>query len=173
MFNGSKYKNFLEEFLPSSDEVIEGMLKLAEVSKKDVVYDLGSGDASILIRAVQEPFNAKYAVGIEIQDYLVEESLENIRKFGLQNKVKIEKGDISGAYIGDASVVTLYQSPPANEELRPKLESELKKTARVVSNCFEFKNWKCSRERRIMTPFEGFEGKPLSIPIYLYRMDSI
>src|SRR5512145_754270 len=56
-------------FVASTPEVIDRMLELARVKPGDVVYDIGSGDGAIIIRAAK-----KYGVrgvGIEIDQDLV------------------------------------------------------------------------------------------------------
>ena len=116
---------FLENFLSSYDEVVGVMLNLAEVSEKDIVYDIGSGNGKILQRAAQPPFNARNLYGIEIEEFLAYISLQRIRELNLQNKVKIIKGDVFDMDLSSADAVTVYQSKPANEVLRPKLEKEL------------------------------------------------
>ena len=123
-------------FVPSSDQVVDAMLKLAKVTKDDVVYDLGSGDGKIVIAAAKQ-YGAR-GVGVDIDPDLVANATQNARRAGVNDKVRFIVGDIFSdeVKIGDATVVTLYLLPSLNERLRPKLLRELKPGARVVSNSF-------------------------------------
>jgi len=128
-------------FISSPLEVVEKMLEMAELHEDDILYDLGSGDGRILITAVKK-FGIKKAVGVEVREDLVKTSKEEIKKLGLEDKITIIHGDLYKVPIKDADVVTLFLTTSANERLKPKLESELKKGARVVSHDYEIIGWK-------------------------------
>ena len=110
------------------------MLKLANVTAKDVVYDLGCGDGMIVTAAAKE-FGAR-AVGIDINPVRVKEANERVSKAGVTDKVKILNEDLFEAKISDATVVTLYLLQSLNEKLIPKLNKELKPGTRIVSQTF-------------------------------------
>jgi predicted RNA methylase len=59
----------LGAFAPTPLEVVERMLEVSEVTKEDVVYDLGSGDGRIVILAAKR-YGAR-GVGIDIDPVLV------------------------------------------------------------------------------------------------------
>lgn len=80
-------------FVPTPQEVVEGMLELAQVKKRDVVYDLGSGDGRIVITAAKK-YGAR-AVGFEIDPELIKQSRESIRKEGLEKLAEMLEQDIS------------------------------------------------------------------------------
>jgi precorrin-6B methylase 2 len=122
-------------FVPTPPEVVEAMLKLAKVGPNDVVYDLGSGDGRIPIAAVQT-FNAKSAVGIDIDPQRIREASENLKKAGVGDRVRFLNQDLFTTPIGEATVVTLYLLQSLNEKLIPKLRKELKPGSRVVSQTF-------------------------------------
>jgi SAM-dependent methyltransferase len=122
-------------FVPTPPEVVEAMLKLAKVGPNDVVYDLGSGDGRIPIAAVQK-FNAKSAVGIDIDPQRIKEANENHAKSGVGARVRFLNQDLFTTPLGEASVVTLYLLQSLNEKLMPKLQNELKRGSRVVSQTF-------------------------------------
>jgi 2-polyprenyl-3-methyl-5-hydroxy-6-metoxy-1,4-benzoquinol methylase len=122
-------------FVPTPPEVVEAMLKLANVSGKDVVYDLGCGDGIIVTTAAQK--YGAHAVGIDIDPQRVKESTERIQKAGVTDKVKILNQDLFTTDISEASVVTLYLLPSLNQKLIPKLNSELKPGTRIVSQSFD------------------------------------
>jgi len=121
-------------FVPTPAEVVTAMLKLANVTPKDVVYDLGCGDGMIVTAAAKE-FGA-HAVGIDINPVRVKEANERVAKAGVTDKVKILNEDLFEANIGQATVITLYLLQTLNEKLIPKLNKELKPGTRIVSQTF-------------------------------------
>jgi SAM-dependent methyltransferase len=127
-------------FVPTPPEVVEQMLKLANVHKGDVVYDLGCGDGRIVIMAA-EKFGAT-ATGVDIDPERIKEANENAEKAGVKDKVRFIQGDLFTAEIKPATVVTLYLLPSVNEKLKPRLLSELKAGTRVVSHSFDMGDWK-------------------------------
>ena len=121
-------------FVPTPPEVVDAMLKLAEVSGSDTVYDLGCGDGIIVATAAQK-FGAT-AVGIDIDPQRVKEATDRIQKAGVTDKVKILNQDLFTTDISQATVVTLYLLPSLNQKLIPKLNKELKPGTRIVSQSF-------------------------------------
>jgi predicted RNA methylase len=105
-----------------------------------MIYDLGCGDGRIVITAAQE-FGAR-AVGIEMREDLAKQALGKISELSLDGKVKIIQSDLFKVDISQADVVTLYLTTSANDKVKPKLESELKKGARVVSHDYEVLGWR-------------------------------
>jgi SAM-dependent methyltransferase len=132
-------------FVPSPEDVVGGMLKLAGVKPGDVVYDLGSGDGRIAIMASK--MGAR-AVGVDINPERIKEANENARKNGAKN-VKFVEGDLFEADIKDATVVTLYLLPSVNLKLKPKLLRDLKPGTRIVSHSFDMGDWKPEKEATI------------------------
>jgi precorrin-6B methylase 2 len=127
-------------FVPTPQEVVEGMLELAQVNKGDVVYDLGSGDGRIVITAAKK-YGAQ-AVGFEIDPARIKESRESIRKQGLENLAEIREQDILAVDLSQANVLTMYLLPSVNLKLRPKILSEMAPGSRVVSHAFDMGDWK-------------------------------
>jgi SAM-dependent methyltransferase len=132
------------EYEPSPQNVVERMLKLANVHKGDVVYDLGCGDGRIVITAAKK-FRAT-GVGIDIDPIRINESLQNARKAGVINRVTFRLEDLFTADIQEATVVALFLSPSVNMRLRPKLLSELKPGTRVVSYYWDMDDWKPDKQ---------------------------
>ena len=115
--------------------VVNEMLRLANVSASDIVYDLGSGDGRILIAAARD--RGARGVGLEIDPVLVAQSTERARRLGLADRLSFRQQDLFEADLTPATVVTLYLSPDLNRRLRPKLLSELRPGARIVSHNFD------------------------------------
>jgi hypothetical protein len=127
-------------FVPTPHEVVAAMLKVAQVRKNDVLYDLGSGDGRIVITAAKK--YGTRGTGIDIDSVRVAEGRLGARKAGVTAKAKFQQADLFQADLRDATVVTLYLLPTLNVKLRPKLYSELKPGSRVVSHAFDMGNWK-------------------------------
>ena len=127
-------------YVPTPEEVVAEMLKLANVGKDDVIYDLGCGDGRIVITAAQK-YGAR-GVGIDIDPERIKESNENARKAGVTDRVKFLQQDLFTTDFREATVVTLYLLPALNLKLRPKLLSELKPGTRIVSHAFDMGDWK-------------------------------
>src|SRR3954470_10553925 len=86
-------------FVPTTEEAVEAMLKLADVKKTDVVYDLGCGDGRIVIAAAKN-FGAR-GVGIDINPVRIAEAKENAKKAGVEKLVRFEENDLFMADIHD------------------------------------------------------------------------
>jgi len=131
-------------YVPTPPEVVEAMLKLADVKKGDVVYDLGCGDGRIVVMAA-EKFGA-LAVGVDINPERIKEAEENAQKAGVSHRARFVQKDMFEADVHEASVVTLYLLTSANMKLRPKLLKELKPGSRIVSQSFDMGDWKPAKE---------------------------
>jgi len=127
-------------FVPTPQEVVEDMLRLANVRKGDVLYDLGSGDGRIAITAAKK-YGIK-ATGIDIDPERIREANANAKKAGVTDRVQFRQEDLFQANFRDATVVTLYLLPDLNVKLRPKLWNELKPGTRIVSHQFDMGKWK-------------------------------
>ena len=136
-------------YVPTPNEVVEAMLKLANVNSNDVLYDLGSGDGRIPITAAQK-FGTR-ATGVEIDPYLVDKSRANAQQAGVADRVKFLQQDLFKTDLSDATVVTLYLLPHINLKLRPTL-LRLKPGTRIVSHAFNMGDWKPDREIQVQAP---------------------
>jgi SAM-dependent methyltransferase len=137
-------------FIATPERVGSEMLKLAGVTREDVVYDLGSGDGRLVIAAAKE-FGAR-GVGVEIQAKLVQDSRESALKAGVADRTQFLWQDMFETDISPATVVTLYLSPELNLRLRPKLLRELRPGSRIVSYQFDMGDWRPDRTVRVQGP---------------------
>ena len=144
-------------FVPTPEEVVDAMLRLAEVGPGDVVYDLGSGDGRIPITAARR-FGAR-GVGIDLDPKLVAQASRAAQDAGLADRVTFIEADIFEADISAATVVTLYLLTSINERLQPKLRKELRPGTRVVSHQFRMGDW--PPEREIVVDYR---------PLFLWRV---
>ena len=131
-------------YLPTPNEAVAAMLKLAQVGPGDVVYDLGSGDGRILISAVKE-YGAARGIGIDIDPVMIRESNDNAERAKVADRVRFVNQDLFQTDISDATVVALYLLPSLNRQLMPKLKQQLKPGARVISYRFDMGGWKPDR----------------------------
>jgi ubiquinone/menaquinone biosynthesis C-methylase UbiE len=134
-------------FVPTPNEIVNTMLRMAAVTKADTVYDLGCGDGRIVITAAQK-YGAR-GVGVDIDADRVAEATDNAKKAGVAGRVKIVRGDLFETDISPATVVTLYLLTELNLKLRPKLLRELKPGTRVVSHAFSMGDWKPGRTEEV------------------------
>lgn len=152
----------LAPYYPTPELIVEKMLELGELKAGEKMVDLGSGDGRIVIMAAQR-FKAN-AIGVEIDADLFRQSTERIQKLGLQNRARIIHGDIVQQDYSEADLITVYLLPSSNEKVRPLLEKQLKKGARVVCHDFAMPGW---TPDKILNIEDDGEGR--SHTLYLYR----
>lgn len=126
-------------YLPTPQHAVQAMLRLAGVTAKDVVYDLGSGDGRIPIAAAQ--LHGARAVGIELDTRMLELSRCNARAAGVGALVEFRQQDLFKADLREATVITLFLFPELNMRLRGKLLAELRPGTRIVSHRFGLGDW--------------------------------
>jgi predicted RNA methylase len=155
---------FIAPFVPSPIVVIERMLKLADLKAGEVMFDMGAGDGRTVIMAAKN-FGAR-GVGIELREDLAKKALSGIHENGLSDRVTIVNGDMFTVNITSADVVFLYLTTSANEKIRHKMETDLKKGVRVVSHDYEIIGWKPEKiESFCENPQSGYPSHTL----YLYK----
>src|SRR5687768_10951859 len=131
-------------FVPTPEAVVEAMLQVANVTKSDVVYDLGCGDGRIPVTAARKYGARGFCFDIDPQR--IKEANENVAKNNVGNLVTVVHADLFETDLSGASVVTLYLLPSLNVKLMPKLMKELKPGTRIVSHAFDMGDWKPEKE---------------------------
>lgn len=131
-------------FVPTPEEVVEAMLQVANVTKNDVIYDLGCGDGRIPVTAARK-YGAR-GVCVDIDPQRIKEANENVAKNNVGAQVKVVQGDLFEQDLSPATVVSLYLLPSLNVKLMPKLKKELKPGTRIVSHAFDMGDWKPEKE---------------------------
>ena len=150
-------------FVPTPDDIVDEMVKLAEIKKDDVVFEPGCGRAHMVVAAVKA--GAKRGVGIDLDKKLVAESKETVKAAGLVDKVEIREGDaLDQPDYGDATLIMLYMGDEFNSLIRPILLRDLKVGSRIVSHRFTFekKDWKPDETKKIT----GVDGEEYQIHIW-------
>jgi hypothetical protein len=134
-------------YYPTPPETVAEMLRMAQIKKGDVLYDLGSGDGRIPIAAASQ--HGIRAIGIEIDSKLVAEAEQNAMKANVSQLVRFRNEDMFRVNYSEATVVTLYLSEKLNVLLRPKLLSELRPGSRILSHDFRMGDWKPEQTVRV------------------------
>jgi cyclopropane fatty-acyl-phospholipid synthase-like methyltransferase len=128
-------------------EIVDRMLDVAGVTSSDVVYDLGSGDGRIVLRAAQR-FGAK-SVGVEIEPALVKLASERASEMGLAKLASFVQGDVFQTDVRPVSVLALYLVTEMNERLRPILEKQLRPGTRIVAHDMPVPGWNPVSEEKL------------------------
>ncbi|MGA2589090.1 MAG: methyltransferase domain-containing protein [Bryobacteraceae bacterium] len=152
----------LAPYYPTPETVVVKMLELGGLKPNEKMFDLGSGDGRIVILAAQK-FQAN-AIGVELDKDLYRQSMERIRKLGLEKSANIVNGDILRQDYSSADLITVYLLPTSNDKVQPLLERQLKKGARVVAHDFEFRGWTPAKVEDI-----DDDGEGRSHTLFLYR----
>jgi SAM-dependent methyltransferase len=137
-------------FIATPGDVGLEMLRLAEVTARDVVFDLGSGDGRVVIAAARD-YGAR-GVGVEIDPELVAWSRDSAYGAGVSGRTTFLWQDLFATDLREASVVTLYLRDDVDLRLRPKLLQELAPGSRVVSHDFDMGDWPPDRVQTVRGP---------------------
>lgn len=156
-------------FVPTPIEVVDKMLELAEVKKGDVVYDLGSGDGRIVIRAAKK-YGAR-AVGIEMDPLLLAKARKDAKAAGVSRLVEFRAEDAMKVDLSKATVITLYMLPWFNEAMKPSFKKYLKPGARIVAHDFGIEGWQPDKTVKLPDPEKKSGGLIHYHTLYLWRID--
>lgn len=127
-------------YVPTDEKIVNAMLDLGEVTRDDVLYDLGCGDGRIVVAAALER-NTR-GVGIDVDPLRISEAIEYAAHTGVEYLATFMEGDLMEADFSDATVVTLYLLDLVNIQLRPRLLDELRPGTRIISHAFDMGDWK-------------------------------
>jgi hypothetical protein len=125
-------------WVPTPDDIVERMLRMAQTTASDYVIDLGAGDGKIAIMAAKK-FGAK-SLGIEYNPEMAKHAQANAEKAGVADKTRIQQGDIFATDFKAATVLTMYLLPALNLKLRPTILT-MRPGTRVVSHSFTMDDW--------------------------------
>jgi SAM-dependent methyltransferase len=131
-------------YVPTPESVVEKMLDMCKVGKKDVVFDLGCGDGRVVCMAAKK-FGAK-GVGVDIDPARIKDCMETMKKYEVtKEQVDIRQGDaLKVKDLENASVIALYMLPEFMEKLEKQVE-RLKPGTRIVAHDYPFPNWKADQ----------------------------
>jgi len=118
-------------------EIVERMLRMAEVGRDDYVIDLGSGDGRIVIEAAKR---GARGLGVDLDPELVKHATENARRAGVADRAQFMVKDIFETDLSAATVVAFYLLPDFNAKLLPRL-LKLRPGTRIVSHDGGIGDW--------------------------------
>lgn len=136
-------------YVPTPDIIVDAMLAMGQVTKDDVLYDLGSGDGRIPIAAALR-FGTK-GLGVDLDPARVREAKENAIQADVADHVRFFEGDLFDVDLTEATVITLYLFPEVNMKLRPQL-MQLAPGTRVVSHNYDMGDWVPDQVKKIDIP---------------------
>ena len=162
--------DFPEEipFVPTPLEVVDRMLEMAEVQKDDVVYDLGSGDGRVVIRAAKK-YGAR-GVGIEMDQTLLDKARKAAEAEGVSHLVEFRAEDALKTDLSPATVITLYMLPWFNEAMKPNFQKYLKAGSRIVAHDFGIEGWKPDKTEKLPEPEKKAGGYVHYHTILLWKL---
>src|SRR3954463_2316565 len=129
-------------------EIVERMLRMAEVHTGDYVIDLGSGDGRIVVEAAKR---GARCLGVDLDPNLVNLATRNAQQARVGDKARFEVRDIFETDLSRASVVTMYLLPDFNAKLLPRLLA-LKPGTRIVSHDGGIGDWPADETLEMKTP---------------------
>jgi uncharacterized protein (TIGR03000 family) len=136
-----KTDKIVVRWVPTPDDIVDEMCKLGKITKEDVVYDLGCGDAVMLIRPIQK-FMVKRGVGIDIDPKMIAIAKKKAKEAKVEDKVDLRVGDILNVKdMNEATLVLLYIGDDLGERVGPVLQKTMKPGARIVSHRFILGDW--------------------------------
>jgi len=132
-------------WVPTPQALVDKMLDMANVTAKDYVIDLGSGDGRTVITAAKRGARAQ---GIEYNPDMVTLSKQNAAVAGVSEKATFAKADLFESDFSQATVITMFLLPSINIKLRPKI-LDMKPGTRIVSNTFDMGEWKADETAQV------------------------
>jgi len=127
-------------WVPLSKKRLNFLIDSLQLNPDDVLYDLGSGDARVLIVAAKK-YNLKKAVGIEISYFFYFWSKFLIKLKGFKKQIFIIRGNFLEKDLTEADVVVCYLFPKILAKLKDKFKRELKPGSKIFSVDFAISGW--------------------------------
>jgi hypothetical protein len=124
-------------WVPSPEETVKKMMEMGEITPKDFVVDLGSGDGRNVIAAAKL---GAQGLGVEYNPDMVELSKRLAKEAGVPDKAQFVQGDMFQAEFSKATALVLFLLPSNLLQLRDKF-ANLRPGTRIVSNTFSIQDW--------------------------------
>ena len=150
MFSGAPW-------VPSTGPTIELMLKEAGLKPGQKIYDLGCGDARLLIKA-EKRFQTK---GVGYENAPLAYVVSMLNKLIHRSNVEVRYRNFFKDSLKPAEVIFLYLGPEVQKKLAPKLKKECKPGTLIVSNTFHLPDF---------TPIKKIERTRAHNTVYLYKI---
>ncbi len=127
-------------YVPSDQDNVERMLKLAKLHDNDVVVDLGSGDGRIVLTAAR--MNRKLrGFGVDIDEKLVKQSNETAARRGVADRVQFFHRNVFDTDLREATVIAMWLWPEMQRLLRPQILAQARPGTRIITNLWDIGNW--------------------------------
>ncbi|MBW4482596.1 MAG: methyltransferase domain-containing protein [Tildeniella torsiva UHER 1998/13D] len=130
-------------FIPTPADAIAAMLKLADLSPRDVVYDLGCGDGRLLIQAAVD--YGVQGVGVDVDTALLQQAQARAEQEEMGDRLTFQQENLFETDLRHATVVFIYLLPHLNLRLRPRLQAQLQPGSRIVTHMFDMGDWSPDR----------------------------
>lgn len=156
------FPDILAPFVPTPYDVVERMLRLAEVTAADTVYDLGCGDGRIIVAAAQR--HGARSVGVDVEPGMREMTLANIAQAGVGHLAEFRMQDALTVDLRPATVIMLYLVEWSVDRFERIIRQTCAPGTRVVSHSFAMAAWPAEKTEQ----FEDAEGK--SRRLFLWRV---
>lgn len=163
-----KLDKIVVRWVPTPADIVDKMAELAKVTKDDVIFDPGCGDAIMLIRPVKK-LGAKKGIGIDIDPKMVKIAQQKAKDEGVAEKIVIKQGDILNekdmALCAEATVVLVYIGDDLGARMSPVLQKLLKPGARIVSHRFLLGDWKPDKTIKVL----GEDGDEYTLHLWVVK----
>lgn len=163
-----KLDKIVVRWVPTPVDIVDKMAELAKVTKDDVIFDPGCGDAIMLIRPIKK-LGAKKGIGIDIDPKMVKTAQEKAKAEGVAEKIIIKEGDILNekdmAVCAEASVVLVYIGDDLGARMAPVLQKLLKPGTRIVSHRFGLGDWKPDKTIQVT----GEDGDEYTLHLWVVK----
>ncbi|MBI3397086.1 SAM-dependent methyltransferase [Candidatus Woesebacteria bacterium] len=146
-------------WVPMEADVVDRVMKIANIGPNDIFYDLGSGDGRLVIAATMR---GATAYGVELDRWRAMYSKIWIKVLGLENKAKIINKNLFDVDLSKATIVDTFLLSKTHEALKRKILKVCKVDTKIVAVMFEYKNWKVNK----------LDNRSPNNPIYLYEIGS-
>ena len=124
---------------PTQSEVYDAMFAFTKPTAKDVMFDLGCGDARILTAAARR-FGTT-GIGYDLDPKLIERGLAAAKQQNVANLITLRTENLFAADLSSATIIAIYLSDRINQKLKPKFFRELKPGTRIVSHNWHMGDW--------------------------------
>jgi uncharacterized protein (TIGR03000 family) len=163
-----KLDKIVVRWVPTPGDIVDKMAELAKVTKDDVLFDPGCGDAVMLIRPVKK-LGAKKGFGIDIDPKMVKVAQDKAKDEGVADRVVITQGDILNekdmAAVAESTVVLVYIGDDLGARMSPLLQKMLKPGARVVSHRFKLGDWTPDKTVQV----KGEDGDEYTLHLWVVK----
>jgi len=133
-------------YVPTSNKIIDEILKNAGLKRGQVFFDLGSGDGRV-VRAAVKKYQVR-GVGIEINPLLILVSWI-LAKMEKLNNIEFRRENLFKTDIKKAEVIFVFLMPETLKSLKSKIINECQKEVLFISHGFVVEGWEKYLQKKI------------------------